>query len=69
RVSAQVRELQGRAASDTTATDKCIKPILRLNRAKVGDKWLPVTGKITLNLYPDVNGKNARVGYGDQILV
>lgn len=69
RVSAQVRELQGRVASDTTATDNYIKLILRVNRAKVGDKWLPVTGKITLNLYPDENGKNARVGYGDQILV
>ena len=40
-----------------------------MNRAKIGGKWLRVTGKIALNLYPDEDGNSVRIGYGDRLLI
>jgi competence protein ComEC len=67
RFVSQINEIEGKVVSDVSGTPEAKRLTFRVKRAKIGEKWLDVSGRVMLSIYADKSGKTARVQYGDRL--
>ncbi len=63
----QISEIEGKVVSDVSGTPEAKRLTFRAKRAKVGEHWQDVSGRMMLSIYTDKSGKTPRVEYGDRL--